>query len=132
MSDSLVPDALWAAIAPLLPAEKPRPRGGRKPIPARQALIGILFVLKTGTPWEHLPRQVCGCSGMTCWRRLLAWKEAGVWDALHQAFLDRLGQSNAIDFERAALDAQSYPAKRGARRRARTPPTAAVPAPNAM
>lgn len=78
MREQIVPDALWEAIAPLLPPERPRPKGGRKPIPARQALTGIVFVLKTGTPWEQLPREVCGCSGMTCWRRLLAWKQAGV------------------------------------------------------
>lgn len=131
MREPLVPDALWEAIAPLLPAEKPRPKGGRKPVPSRQALTGIVFVLKTGTPWEHLPREVCGCSGMTCWRRLLAWKQAGVWDELHRVFLDRLGRRNGIDFERAILDAQTYPAKRGARRRARTRPTEAEPAPNA-
>ena len=91
MSDSLVPDALRSAIAPLLPLEKPLPRGGRKPIPTRQALVGIMFVLKTGTPWEHLRCEVCGCFGTTC----------------------RLGRNNGIDFERAALDAQTYPAKRG-------------------
>ena len=124
--------ALWNAIAPLLPPEKPRPRGGRKPIPARQALTGIVFVLRTGTPWEHLPREVCGCSGMTCWRRLLSWKQAGVWDALHRAFLDRLGRNNGIDFERAILDAQIYPAKRGARRQVRTRRIAAEQARNAM
>jgi transposase len=131
MIEPIVSDALWEAVAPLLPPEKARPKGGRKPIPARQALTGIIFVLRTGTPWEHLPREICGCSGMTCWRRLLAWKQAGVWDALHRALLDRLGRRNGIDFERAALDAQTYPAKRGARKRGRTPPTAAAQAPSA-
>lgn len=128
MSKLILPDELWAAIEPLLPPEKPRPKGGRKPIPPRDALTGILFVLKTGTPWEHLPRSVCGCSGMTCWRRLRDWQAAGVWDALHRALLDRLGRCNGIDFERATLDSQSYAAKRGARKRAQTPRTAGAPA----
>ena len=35
-------------IAPLLPPEPPKPKGGRPHIPARAALTDILFVLKTG------------------------------------------------------------------------------------
>jgi transposase len=56
----------------LAPAPKPRRwrYSGRKPIGDRQALSGILFVLKSGIPWEMLPQEMgCG-SGMTCWRRL--------------------------------------------------------------
>ena len=49
----------------------------------RAALTGILFVLRTGIQWEMLPLEMgCG-SGITCWRRLRDWQEAGVWDALH-------------------------------------------------
>ena len=84
MAKALVPDDLWAFIAPLLPPARPRPRGGRPPIPDRAALTGILFVPRTGLPWEHLPAKMgCG-SGMTCWRRLQAWQQAGVWAALHE------------------------------------------------
>jgi transposase len=55
MAKPLVSDDLWAAVAPLLPPERPQPRGGRPRVPDRAALTGILFVLRTGTPWEHLP-----------------------------------------------------------------------------
>jgi transposase len=56
----------------------------------RAALTGILFVLKTGLPREYLPLEMgCG-SGMTCWRRLRDWQQAGVWSALHRALLKRL------------------------------------------
>lgn len=66
MAQALVPDALWAVIAPLLPPARPRPKGGRPPIPDRAALTGILFVLRTGLPWEYLPQEMgCG-SGMSC------------------------------------------------------------------
>ena len=70
MAKELLPDALWARIAPLLPPEPPKPKGGRPRVSDRAALTGILFVLKTGIPWEYLPAEMgCG-SGMTCWRRL--------------------------------------------------------------
>ena len=72
----------------------------------------------------------CG-SGVTCWRRLRDWQEAGVWNRLHQTLLDRLGAANQIDWERASLDSASGPAKKGgAQRSGRMPPTAADQAPN--
>jgi transposase len=56
MSKALVSNELWAIIAPLLPPECPKSRGGRpRSIPDRAALTGILFVLKSGIPWEMLP-----------------------------------------------------------------------------
>jgi len=130
MATPLVPDDLWTAIAPLLPPEPPKPKGGRPRVPDRAALGGILFVLRTGIGWEALP-QALGCgSGMTCWRRLRDWQAAGVWDRLHRALLDRLGADGRIDWSRASLDSASVPAKRGARKPAATRPTAAAPAPS--
>ena len=52
MAKPLVPDDLWAAIEPLLPRERPKPKGGRPRLPDRAALTGILFVLRSGLPWE--------------------------------------------------------------------------------
>ena len=110
----LVSDELWALVAPLLPPEPPKPKGGRPRVPDRAALTGIIFVLKSGIPWEMLPPELgCG-SGVTCWRRLRDWQEAGVWDALHRTLLDRLGEANQIDWGRASLDSASIPAKGGA------------------
>jgi transposase len=84
MAKELVRDELWEMIEPLLPEEPPKPQGGRPRIDDRAALSGILFVLKSGIPWEMLPKEMgCG-SGMTCWRRLKEWHEAGVWEELHR------------------------------------------------
>src|SRR5690242_5774156 len=116
MAKPLVSDDLWAVIEPLLPTERPRPKGGRPPVPHRAVLAGIIFVLKSGIPWEMLPREMgCG-SGMTCWRRLRDWQAAGIWNRLHRVLLDRLGGAHAIDWSRACVDSASVPAKRGARR----------------
>ena len=120
MTKQLVSDELWQIIEPLLPEESPKkPKGGRPRIDNRAALTGIVFVLKSGIPWEMLPQEMgCG-SGITCWRRLKEWQEAGVWERLHQALLDRLGEADRIDWERACLDSASVPAKRGAQKPAR-------------
>jgi transposase len=130
MSKPLLPDDLWAVVEPLIPPEPPKPKGGRPRISDRAALTGILFVLRSGTPWELLPREMgCG-SGMTCWRRLRDWQQAGVWDRLQRVLLGRLGRRNAVDFGRAALDSASVAAKKGARKRGRTRPTEASRAPS--
>ena len=132
MSKPLLPDELWAVVEPLLPPEPPKPKGGRPRVPDRAALTGILFVLRSGTPWELLPQEMgCG-SGMTCWRRLRDWQRAGVWDRLQRVLLDRLGRRNAIDFRRTALDSASVAAKRGAQRQVPTQQIAARQAPSGM
>jgi transposase len=113
MAKELVTDELWDTIEPLLPEEPPKPKGGRPRIEDRAALTGILFVLKSGIPWEMLPQEMgCG-SGMTCWRRLKEWNEAGVWERLHLLLLERLGEAEQIDWERACVDSASIPPKRG-------------------
>ncbi len=116
----MVTDELWEIVEALLPPEPPKPKGGRPRVPNRAALTGIIFVLKTGIPWEMLPKEMgCG-SGSTCWRRLRDWQEAGVWRRLHRVLLDRLGEADEIDWSRASLDSASVAAKRGARRSVRT------------
>jgi transposase len=130
MSKPLIPDALWAVLEPLIPSEPAKPKGGRPRVPDRAALTGILFVLRSGIPWEMLPQEMgCG-SGMTCWRRLRDWQAAGVWDRLHRALLDRLGARNAVDFRRAALDSAAIAARKRGPGRARTRPTAASRGPS--
>src|SRR5215203_4518022 len=97
MAKELVSDELWEIVESLLPDEPPKPKGGRPRIDDRAALTGILFVLKSGIPWEMLPQEMgCG-SGVTCWRRLREWHEAGVWEKLHRVLLDRLGEAKQID-----------------------------------
>jgi transposase len=121
----LVSDELWAVVAPLLPAEPPKPKGGRPRVSDRAALSGIIFVLRTGIPWEMLPQELgCG-SGVTCWRRVRDWQEAGVWERLHRELLDRLGEADQLDWSRASLDSASIAAKKGAKTSARIPRIAA-------
>ena len=119
MSKPLVDDELWAAVEPLPPPGKPPGTPGHPRVSDRVALAGILFVLKTGLPWEYFPQEL-GCCGMTLWRRLRDWQAAGVWDRLHRSLLDRLGEAGRIDWSRASADGARVPAKGGAPRRGRT------------
>jgi transposase len=120
----LLPDELWALIEPLLPAQVRSPKGGRPPVSHRQALTGILFVLKTGIGWEDLPAEMnCG-SGMTCWRRLRDWQLDGTWDQIHAVLLERLDEARRINWSRGAIDSSSVRAVLGGRVSDPTPPIA--------
>jgi transposase len=121
MTRPLVTDDLWEIVEPLLPPPRPRRRnrhrrGGRPPVDDRRVLAGIVFVLKTGIPWEYLPREMnCGC-GMTCWRRLRDWNDAGVWRQLHRVLLDKLNAADKIDWSRAVVDSASIRALHGGKK----------------
>jgi transposase len=120
--EELVPDELWELIRPLLPPPKPRRRRnpGRKPLDPRKALTGILFVLRSGIPWEMLPQEMgCGC-GMSCWRYLRLWQQTGTWKKIHELLLAKLQGANKIDFSRVVVDSASVRAVLGGTRRGRT------------
>lgn len=106
--------ALYKRIEPLLSVAVASPKGGRPRLSNEQALNGILFVLRTGTPWEHLPQELGFGSSMTCWRRLRDWQRAGAWHRLHMALLAELRSADKLDFSRACIDGASVPSPRGA------------------
>jgi transposase len=109
----IVPDGLWQRMEPLLPKPERNPRHpGRKRIPDRQVLCGILFVLHTGIQWEFLPQELGFGSGMTCWRRLEEWNRAGVWQRLHELLLSELQAAGKLDWSRAVIDSSHVRAAR--------------------
>jgi transposase len=129
MPAPLLPETLWLIIELLLPPVLPKPNGGRPPVPARAALTGILFVLRSGIPWEKLLSEMgCG-SDVTCWRRLRDWQAAGVWDRLHRELLRQLQDADRIDWSRACMDSSSIAAKKGVPLQVRTRPFEAGQAP---
>ena len=118
----VVSDGLWERIEPLLPKVKRRSRyPGRKRLPDRQALQGILFVLHTGIAWRHLPLELGFGSGSTCYRRLDEWQRAGVWERLHKLLLRELRAAGELEWSRAVADSSHVQAKKGARKRAQAP-----------
>lgn len=125
MAKELVSDDLWEICDPIIPRLKKSRKGGRPPVGNREALTGILFVLRTGIAWEDLPKEMgCGC-GMTCWRRLVAWQKAGVWDKLHHILLEELQKADRIDWSRAIVDSAALKAVMGGKKPARIPRIAA-------
>ncbi len=105
MAKPLLSNDLWEELAALLPPPKPRRFSfpGRKPVDNRKVFTGILFVLKSGIPWEALPREMgCG-SGMTCWRRLYEWQKVGCWPVVAKVLIAKLPEADKIDWSRATV-----------------------------
>ena len=126
MARPLLDDDLWARIAPLIPSRRARRghRHGRTPISDRAALTGILYVLRSGVPWQMLPLEMgCG-SGSTCWRRLVRWQRAGVWRRLHERLLAELRRRGRLDQRWTVIDSASVRALRGGKKLDRTQPIA--------
>src|SRR6267154_467408 len=127
----VVSDELWARIEPLLPKVERRFRyPGRKRVPDRLALQGILFVLHTGIAWRHLPPELGFGGGSTCHRRMDEWQRAGVWERLHAVLLAELHAAGALEWSRAVADSSHVQAKKGAPKRARARLTGAETAAN--
>jgi transposase len=125
----IVSDGLWERFEPLLPKKERRFRyPGRRPFDDRLVLQGILFVLHTGIGWEHLPQELGFGCGMTAWRRLREWQEAGVWQRLHEVLLAELHAAGEIDWSRAIADSSHVQAKKGARKQVPAPWTGAAAA----
>ena len=109
----IVSDEFWSRVEPLLPKVERRFRyPGRKRLDDRAALQGILFVLHTGIAWRHLPLELGFGSGSTCYRRMVAWQQAGVWEKLHGLLLAELRAADQIEWSRAVCDASHVQAKK--------------------
>jgi transposase len=127
----IIPDELWARIEPLLPVLPRRTdHPGRKRLDNRKVLSGILFVLYTGIAWEFLPQELGFGSGMTCWRRLRDWHQAGVWQKLHELLLAELHATGKLDWSKAVIDSSHIRALKGGPKQGRARSTAPRRAPS--
>ena len=127
----IVADGLWERVEPLLPQGRRRFRyPGRKRLDDRAALQGILFVLHTGIAWRHLPLELGFGSGSTCYRRMVEWQAAGVWERLHALLLAELRAAGELEWSRAVADSSHVQAKKGAPKRARARLTGPEAAPS--
>jgi transposase len=119
MTKPIVSDELWDRVEALLPKPRVKDRqrqyAGRKPSDPRKALAGIIFALRTGVPWEHLPATSDWPSGYTCWRCLRKWQRAGIWKRLLIELLSELARKGKIDWRRTIVDSASVRAPHGGR-----------------
>ena len=99
-----IPDALWEKIEPLLPPPKPHPLGCHKtPVPAREAMNAILFVLRTGCQWNALNgTKICTSSSAHRWFQ--TWLEAGAFLKLWKQGLLDYDKLKGLDWTWLSMD----------------------------
>ncbi|GAA4887376.1 hypothetical protein GCM10023237_00600 [Streptomyces coeruleoprunus] len=76
-------------------------------------MAGVMDVLRTGVAWRDVPAETVGCSGVTAWRRLRNWTEAGVWPRLHAALLAELRHAGLLDLDDCSVDGSHVRALKG-------------------
>ena len=127
----VVSDELWERVEPLLPRVERRFRyPGRKRVPDREALRGILFVLHTGIAWRHLPLELGFGSGATCYRRMDEWQQAGVWEKLHELLLGGVAGRRGDRVVTCGRGLEPRPGEKGGSETGPSPVDRAEPAPS--
>lgn len=109
-------DKQWERLQPLLPPQRSGQRG-RPYRPHREVLNGILWVQRTGAPWEDLPARYPPRG--TCSDRLYRWQRSGLWERILQALLAQADAEGELDWVYAAVDSTTVRAHQhaaGARR----------------
>lgn len=121
-----VPDDLWDKIAPVLTELDPPKPTGRPRIDARAALDAIIFRLRTGCQWNHLPKEFPDDSSVH--RTFQRWIELAVLERIWAVLVEGCEELGGVDWEWQAADAAMGKARMGGMLWAATPPTEARPA----
>ena len=105
-----VSDEFWEAVKDAVPKKerdpqktyKNKPGQGRKPMEARKALEGILYVLRTGCQWKALPKEYG--SGSAVHRHFQEWGEAGFFEKIWALGLEKYDELEGIGWEWQSVD----------------------------
>jgi len=102
----------WAVVEPILPRLKVRKDGRGRPWRTnREALNGILWILRTGARWADLPERYP--SYATCYRRFAGWVKDGTLRKILEVLIEDLQARGKIDLEECFVDATFVGAKKG-------------------
>ena len=107
-----ITETQWSVLAPQLHKEGRADGKGRPRRDAREVLEGILWVLRTGAQWKHLPREYPPYQ--TCHRRYQEWIRDGRIDAILEALAIDLEDRGKINLRTCFLDGSFASAKKGA------------------
>ena len=97
-----VPDPLWALIEKVLTVYDPPPHMGRPRADARRCFDGLIFRLRTGCQWNHLPQEFG--DGTTVYRAFVRWEKAGIFDILWAILLTKCDELQGVDWHWQAAD----------------------------
>jgi len=108
-------DRAWAQVEPLLPGGDGR---GRRWRDHRQVINGILWRLRTGSPWRDVPERYG--PWQTCYERYKRWDEDGTWASLLEHMQVKDDSRGTLDIETVSIDssiARAHQHAAGARKK---------------
>jgi putative transposase len=117
-----VSDDLWARIRPVLAEHDPSARTGRRRLDPRPILDAVIFRLRSGCQWNHLPAELPDDS--TVHRTFQRWVRLGVLERIWAALLQECEALDGVDWRWQAADAAMGKARFGGTTWGPTPPTA--------
>jgi putative transposase len=116
-----VPRSLWRLIKKWLPPVKTRCGPGRPPIPPRQVLNGIWYVLWTGCQWKAVHRDWFGVCSSVLHARFQAWQQQGIWQQIWRALVRFYARQRHIGWHWQAVDSAARAAPLGGTSTGRNP-----------
>jgi transposase len=105
-----VTDEQWEVIQRILP--KRTAKTGRPPSDPRLMLNGILWILRTGSPWRDLPERFG--PWQTVYDHFAKWRSLGAYDRILEALHIRLDADGTIDWDLWCIDGSSVRASHAA------------------
>ena len=104
-------DEEWKIIEPLLP-ELPSGVHGRPWRGNREVLDGILWILRTGAPWQDLPKKYPPYQ--TCHRRFQQWSMDETFKKVLTTITEQLEKRRQLNVSECSIDAKFVASKKGA------------------
>ncbi len=113
-----VPDELWELIRPILDEHDPPATTGRRRIDPRAALDAIIYRMRTGCQWNHLPKQFPDDSSVH--RTFQRWERLKVLDRMWAALTEECEELGGVNWEWQAADGAMGKARFGGTKSVRT------------
>lgn len=92
--------------------EQMRVKRGRPSKHPREVINGILWILRTGAQWKHLPRNYPPYQ--TCHRWFQRWSKDGTMESILTVLAKDLYERGGVDVTECFIDGMFVPAKKGA------------------
>lgn len=124
------PDELWDFITPVLDELDPPHRGHRQRVDQRKALDGIIYRLRSGCQWNHLPKEFGDDSSVH--RTQQRWIKRGVFDRIWELLLRACEELGGVDWAWQSVDGAMGKARFGGIMSAPIPQTVQKTAQNAV
>lgn len=123
-----VNDELWEIAQSILEELDPPAMTGRPRTGQREALNGIIYLMRTGGQWNQLPREFGDDSSVH--RTMQRWIARGVFQRIWAILIENCDELDGVNWEWQSADGAMGKARFGGIWSAPTPPIAANQAQN--